>query len=313
MKGEKMIQGLVSIAIPAYKRKWLNSAIESVLNQDYSNIELIIVDDHSPQNLKEVVEPYLVDKRISYYHNETNLGKESITLNWNKCIEYARGEFFVLLCDDDIMCPTFISEMLSLSIKYGECNVFHSRVRLVDANNGMHLNDTPQWPEYESFLQFLDNTLKGYRHHTVSEFLYRTKIIRDKGGYVVLPAGYYSDIASVLRFSEEGGICSSDKCLMTFQKSDENISSRIDYNLAKAKAALLYYDWLISNYPINDMEVKIEQRRDYDLCEYYMRASLEDSIRILLMVPNSIWNLKKKIALGVKKNQTNRTSLFCKQ
>lgn len=69
-----LIKGLVSIAIPAYKRKWLKEAIYSALSQDYQNIEVIIVDDHSPQNLRDIVSPFLIDKRVSYYYNEINLG-----------------------------------------------------------------------------------------------------------------------------------------------------------------------------------------------------------------------------------------------
>ena len=70
MSDRKIVPGLVTIAIPAYKRKWLNEAIESALAQNYKDIELIIVDDHSPQNLKDIVEPYLSDGRVSYYYNE---------------------------------------------------------------------------------------------------------------------------------------------------------------------------------------------------------------------------------------------------
>ena len=55
MNEKKLVSGLVSIAIPAYKKKWLKEAIVSALSQDYPNIEVIIVDDHYPQNLSDVV------------------------------------------------------------------------------------------------------------------------------------------------------------------------------------------------------------------------------------------------------------------
>ena len=97
MVEKKFVQDLVSIAIPAYKRKWLKEAIESALAQDYDNIELIIVDDHSPQNLREIVSPYLTNKRVSYHYNKENVGKDSVANNWNRCLEYAKGEFFVVM------------------------------------------------------------------------------------------------------------------------------------------------------------------------------------------------------------------------
>ena len=82
MNEKKLVSGLVSIAIPAYKKKWLKEAIVSALSQDYPNIEVIIVDDHSPQNLREVVVPFLIDKRVSYYYNEINT--RSVTFSMEK-------------------------------------------------------------------------------------------------------------------------------------------------------------------------------------------------------------------------------------
>ena len=176
---ESFIKGLVSIAIPAYKRKWLKETIDSALLQDYPNIELIIVDDHSPQNLKEVVEPFLSDKRVSYYYNKINLGGKSVANNWNKCLEYANGEFFVLLCDDDVLMPNFVSELLKLTDKYPKCNIFHGE-RVLYHENTDSLESMVSWPEYESFVDFQKNKKKGKRKHTITEFLYRTTCIKEK-------------------------------------------------------------------------------------------------------------------------------------
>ena len=51
MNTKKMVPGLVSIAIPAYKRKWLSEAIKSALSQDYKNIEVIIVDEFTGRSM----------------------------------------------------------------------------------------------------------------------------------------------------------------------------------------------------------------------------------------------------------------------
>ena len=56
---------LVSIAIPAYKKKFLADAIQSVLNQSIQDFELIIVNDKSPEDIDSVVE-HFNDKRIRY-------------------------------------------------------------------------------------------------------------------------------------------------------------------------------------------------------------------------------------------------------
>ncbi len=294
-------KGLVTIAIPAYKDKWLAEAIESALNQDYENLELLIVDDHSPFGLEKIVSPYLKDKRVYYYYNEKNLGEESIVLNWNRCIDLANGEYFVLLCDDDILRPNFVSTLLSLAKKYPDCNVFKSRTRLINSITNTHINDTPIWPEFESFHLFLEETINGKRHHTITEFLLRTAYIKKVGGYIIHPAGYYSDIASILLFSRYGGISSIDECLVVFRKSEQNISSRNDFNVEKVKSALQYYKWLNDEFSISkEQAIKLSERRDFELYEYFINSSFLNAFRILLLVPNDIWNLKKKIICFLK-------------
>ena len=185
----------VTISIPAYKEIFLAESIRSALEQDYPILELIIVDDCSPERVKEIVDSFH-DPRIRYYRNEWNLGKKSIVLNWNKCLEYARGDFFVLLCDDDMLDKDFVTNLLALAERYPYCDVFHSRTRIFDNEKNVVKGVTPEWPEWESFELFASQVLTGVKHHTITEFMFRTRAIRKKGGYVVFPAGYYSDTAS---------------------------------------------------------------------------------------------------------------------
>lgn len=233
-------KGLVSIAIPAYKSTYLAEAIESALEQTYRNIELIIVNDHSPHDLDGIVARY-DDKRIRYYKNKRNLGKRSIVLNWNRCLEYARGEYFVLLCDDDVLQPDFVSELLKLADKFPDCNVFHARKQEKDERTGEML-ETALWPEYERHEDFVKGYFDGSRRFTISEFLYRTPLIKQTG-YKVFPVGFFSDDASLIMFTKQGGIASSQKALMTFRFSYEHISSNGNYNIGKARAMGQFLKW----------------------------------------------------------------------
>ena len=90
----------ISIAIPAYKAKYLAQAIESVLNQTFNDFELIIVNDQSPEDITSIVKSFN-DRRIRYYINDKNIGGNDPVANWNKCLSYAKGEFFAMICDED--------------------------------------------------------------------------------------------------------------------------------------------------------------------------------------------------------------------
>jgi len=106
---------LVTVAIPTFNRKrYLKQSINSVLNQTYKNLELLVVDNHSEDNTQKEVEG-IHDSRIHYLRNKKNIG---ILSNWNKCIDLAKGKYLVILGDDDILLPTFIEESLKVHERY---------------------------------------------------------------------------------------------------------------------------------------------------------------------------------------------------
>lgn len=290
--------GLVSIAIPAYKRKWLKDAIESALTQDYEKIELIIADDHSPQNLKEVVQPYLVDERVSYYFNEINVGKESVANNWNRCLEYVRGEFFVLLCDDDVLMPNFVSTLLLLAQKYPQCNIFHGRRMLYYEETGS-TEILESWPEFESFEDFVRAKSLVKRKHTITEFLYRSKnIVSEK--YTVFPVAYFSDDASILKIVKNGGIASSQEPVCKIRISDEQISSAGKYAVKKVRATMMYYDWYKTTIAPQTPLYEFKDVIDNWVYRFFKETTLLNRIRILTIVPSYVWPFKQKMVLFLK-------------
>lgn len=89
-----------SVCIPTYNHaNFLRSAIQSVIEQNFSNFELIIVDDCSTDDTCETVLEF-DDSRIKFFINDYNLG---LVGNWNRCLELAKGEIVWILHGDDIM------------------------------------------------------------------------------------------------------------------------------------------------------------------------------------------------------------------
>lgn len=291
---------LVTIAIPAYKSTYLFDAIGSALNQSYSNIELVIVNDHSPFDIKSIINKF-DDSRIRYYENNTNLGKKSIVHNWNRCLEYANGDYFVLLCDDDVLMTNFVSSLLSLAEKYPNCNVFHGRRKLIDERTGEEYDEAP-WPEYEQSEDFIRNCFNGLRKHTISEFLYRTSYIKQIK-YLVFPIGYYSDDASLISFSKDGGIVSSQQCLATFRFSSEHISSNPLYNVGKAKAAKLFIRWAKKDNDCRKYVYKFIEIYNRDSIYLFYGAQSWDKFRILqyINISGNIMNIIKHFWDTLKK------------
>ena len=293
-----LISGLVSIAIPTYKGKYLDEAINSAINQEYNNIEIIVVNDQSPNDIEPIVCNYN-DKRIRYYSNKKNIGKEDPTINWNRCLDYAKGEFFVLLCDDDILLPNFVKELIGLANKYPFCNVFHSPKKIIDENNNI-IREEGLWPEWEDLECFYEEKKKYNRFHTITEFLYRTEYIK-KLKYNEFPVAWGSDDISIIKFAKEGGIASAPMPLAAFRENREQISCNNTHMFEKAKARILNIFWLADFFKGYKYDSKYMHFLDLLMIEFIKRTNFVDKIHILLIVPRQSWSIirKTKILLGI--------------
>jgi glycosyltransferase involved in cell wall biosynthesis len=102
---------VVSVCIPTYKGDgFLGAAIDSVLAQTFTDFELIIVDDHSPDTTAALVSRY-EDSRIRYLRNESNVGPQE---NWNRCLAEASGKYFKLLPQDDLLASDCIARQVAV-------------------------------------------------------------------------------------------------------------------------------------------------------------------------------------------------------
>lgn len=92
---------LVSIAIPVYNGgEFLKETILNLLEQTYENIEIILVDDCSTDNTREIIEKIAkADQRIKYFFNEENL---TLNKNLKKAINYCQGEYIAICGQDDL-------------------------------------------------------------------------------------------------------------------------------------------------------------------------------------------------------------------
>lgn len=125
-----MEKPLVSVVIPAYNRPdTLKIAIDSVLEQTYPNIEVIICDDSSDNRVQEMLIPYLDSfSTIKYHKNERNLFLE----NWHKCYNLASGEFINYLMDDDVFHKEKISKMMYFFNEFDNITLVTSYRQTID-------------------------------------------------------------------------------------------------------------------------------------------------------------------------------------
>ena len=102
----------VSIIVPSYNHaQFLEERIESILNQDFHNFEVILLDDLSPDNSAEILKKYQDHPKVSHcIINEKNSG--STFYQWNKGIDLAKGELIWIAESDDVADPHFLAKLV---------------------------------------------------------------------------------------------------------------------------------------------------------------------------------------------------------
>ncbi len=102
---------LISVCLPVFNgEKFLLEAIGSVLEQTYSNFELVIIDDCSTDASVEIIESFArMDERIRFYRNTSRLG---LFANYNECMLKADGEYIKPFAQDDVFHRRILEELL---------------------------------------------------------------------------------------------------------------------------------------------------------------------------------------------------------
>jgi len=145
---------LVSVITPIYNsEKYIGDAIKSVQNQTYTNWEMLIVDDCSTDNSEIVIQSYLNDCRIQYFHLTENMGGARAR---NRALEDAKGRIIAFLDADDQWKPDKLKKQLEFMLKNKYGFTFTGYDILKKTNNKcIHV------PQKVSYTDFMKNTIIG--------------------------------------------------------------------------------------------------------------------------------------------------------
>lgn len=119
----------VSVIMPVYNgEKYLTKAIDSIRNQEYTNWELIIINDGSADRTEQIINQY-TDSRIKYYKNETNLG---LIATLNKAIDLCQGEYIARMDADDISIENRLKEQVNFLDKNKDIGICGTDALIID-------------------------------------------------------------------------------------------------------------------------------------------------------------------------------------
>lgn len=157
-EGEKA--PLVSVIVPVYNQEnYVVTAIDSIIQQDYPCVEILVCDDRSTDStvrvVREFIDQYTGHHVIRFYENEQNKG---ISLNVNFLIEAACGEYICFFSGDDVMYPGKISAQVAYMEAHPRCRVSYHDVSVFESEGDKHLyyyseRHTPRSGGYEELIR----------------------------------------------------------------------------------------------------------------------------------------------------------------
>lgn len=230
--------------LPVYKAEYLKKAISSLLAQTYGEFKIIVSDDNSPEDIKEIVGSFN-DNRIEYRKNEKNIGGLRLAEHWNLLLDLCDTKYLIVASDDDVYSDKFLENIDSLTIKYPLVNVLRARTQRIN-NDGEVTSQEDIFEEYQDRVAALHSMFCGNYIGCVGNYVFRTDALRQAGGFADLPYAWFSDMQTVISM-QENGQANTNQILFSFRLSNINISSsRQDKKVDsfKLKATISFDKWL---------------------------------------------------------------------
>jgi glycosyltransferase involved in cell wall biosynthesis len=114
---------LASVVLPCYNGSlWISNAIKSVLRQTYSDLELVVIDDGSSDNSKNIISQYLLDERVRYIYQENN----GFSVTVNRGIKESTGNLIGFVGQDDLWLPSKLEVQAKYFSEHEDVDVVHS-------------------------------------------------------------------------------------------------------------------------------------------------------------------------------------------
>ena len=242
-----------SITIPAYKTRFLRECIDSVLVQTYTDFEVIILNDASPEDVEGIVGSYS-DSRIRYYKTEENVGAFNLVDNWNKCLELAVGDYIICMGDDDKLMPDCLEQYARMIEKYPEVDLFHARTLRID-EQGKPIGISQGYPEHERVFQFMLHRL-NYGIQFIGDFCYRTNKLRQVSGYYWLPLAWGTDYITSYIVAKRKGVVHLPSITFCYRSNSTTISNtgNVELKLQAFSKEMKWYEEFLQEESEQDLE-----------------------------------------------------------
>ncbi|PLS17878.1 hypothetical protein CVD28_09295 [Bacillus sp. M6-12] len=243
-----MGEALVSVIISAYNHeKYIGETLKSIINQTYTNIELILFNDGSKDKTHEVIISLKeeLNKRFTDFHYFSK-ENEGISKTFNRGIKLARGKYIKVFGSDDILYPNAISELviyMERYKKYGAVfgNGYHAFTSLISLNKKRYSEDNRFSKQFKFKSGYIHrHIIKNLPLIPTITVMFRKEVLDELGGYDEnLPC---EDIDLYVRMSNKYMIGFMKKNIAIHRLHDDNNGLKPEIMLPTLNAMLKKYD-----------------------------------------------------------------------
>ncbi|TVL99232.1 MAG: hypothetical protein CV087_18885 [Candidatus Brocadia sp. WS118] len=265
---------LITIGISTYNRagSYLTQALESALNQTYRNLEIIVSDNCSTDNTEAVVTNYQ-DPRIQYIKQEKNIGANN---NFNFCLRKAKGAYFLLLHDDDLIDSDFIETCMEAAHFDTNFGIIRTGTRIIDSH-GKVLKESPNRVVGLSTEEFFRGWFAGKTSLYVCSTLFNTRRLKEIGGFKSKHNLFQDVIAEVKLASGYGRI------------DVQNIKASFRTHASEMTYAVKTRDWCEDSFELLDLICELSPKKKaliksegmiyFSTVNYYMAMHVKSPFR----------------------------------
>ena len=289
----------VTICVPVRNgARTIQRTLDSLLNQDYPNYEIIVSDNCSDDDTAKIVRQY-ASNGVKYFINPV-LEKWGES-NWNHILTLAEGPFIALYHADDIYTPTMVRRQVEFLLKYPEASAVFAMTQMIDEydrpikRGSIKLPQELKGKEIFHYAEFLNYTLKYSTFVIVPTMMSKREIIDRVGVFNWEKYATASDIDLYLRMAKIGSVGVIDEPLHKYRISDQQGSAQIFY-----QRTFLAHFFNVLDYYISMQDVREIIKKDA-LSVYRMRRAA-DQIRCAMnmLVQNRVAEAKTNLIHALK-------------
>lgn len=283
-----------SVIVPLYnKEKYIQNAIQSILNQSFSDFELLIVNDCSTDNSLLELEKINSDK-IRIIHHEVNKG---LAATRNTGIKNTQSDYITFLDADDEWCPDFLKSIHHLIHNFSDAKIYATNYQEIwDTTIKYPFNGSENLvPDFKGYLNFFKINLKQgiYCHGSVCFH----KEVFEKVGYYNESIRNSEDLDFNIRANYHFQLAYDANPLMVYHMQTENQLTRINLKNKTIPDFDIYEDWSTN---------KPELKKYLDFERYVLGKRLKKCgdvrwKKMLVSIDSQNLNWKQKILLKLPK------------